>query len=196
MNLFKSRKQEFRPDREGTGQLNKLWPTPRQQLRMLQWLLYTAVCLVGLLAQDVVLYRVNLAGGCTDLVPCLILMVTVMQGGESGSVFALALSVLYFFTGSAAGFYVIPLLTVVAVFVAIFRQAFLRRGLWAMILCAALGMLLYELGLFAVTLFLKLTTADRMGAALLTVLLTLLAVPVFYPVLLAIGKLGGQTWNE
>ena len=196
MKLFTGKNKEFRPDREGTGQLNKLWPTPQQQLRMLQWLLYAAVCLVGLLAQDVVLYRLDLAGGCTDLVPCLILMVTVMQGGERGSVFALVLSVLYFFSGSAAGFYVIPLLTAVAVFAAIFRQAFLRRGLWAIVLCTALGLVLYELGLFGVTLFLKLTTGARVGATLLTALLTLLAVPVFYPVLLAIGKLGGQTWNE
>lgn len=196
MKLFHRRKTEFRPDREGTGQLNKLWPTPLQQLRLVQWLLYTAVCLVGLLAQDVVLYRLDLAGGCTDLVPCLILMVTVMQGAESGSVFALVLSVLYFFSGSSAGFYVIPLLTAVAVFAAIFRQAFLRRGLGAIVLCAAMGMMLYELGLFAINLFLKLTVWDRVGAALLTVLLSLPAVPVFYPVLLAIGKLGGQTWKE
>jgi cell shape-determining protein MreD len=196
MNFFKRNPKEFRPDREGTGQLNKLWPTPRQQLRMLQWLMYTAVCLVGLLAQDAVLYRVNILGGCTDLVPCLILMVAVMRGAESGSVFALVLSVLYFFSGSSAGFYVIPLLTVVAVFVAIFRQAFLRQGLPAIALCAGLGMLLYELGLFLINLFLGLTVGSRIGAALLTALLSLLAVPVFYPVLQAIGKLGGQIWKE
>ena len=83
------KKKEFRPDREGTGQLNKLWPTPSQQLRALRWLLFTAVCLVGLLAQDVLLYRVSIAGGCTDVVPCIILMVVVLQGAESGSVFAL-----------------------------------------------------------------------------------------------------------
>lgn len=191
-----ARNREFRPDREGTGQLNKLWPTPRQQLRALQWLLYGLVCLVGLLLQDVVLYRLDLAGGCTDLVPCLILMVTVMQGAESGSVFALVLSVLYYFSGSSAGFYVIPLLTAVAVFVTIFRQAFLRRGWGTILLCAALGMLLYELGLFGINLFLKLTMADRVGAALLTALLSVAAVPAFYPVLLAIGKLGGETWKE
>lgn len=196
MKLFNRRKKEFRPDREGTGQLNKLWPTPRQQLRLLQWLLYTVVCLMGLLAQDVLLYRLNLAGGCTDLVPCLILMVTVMQGAESGSVFALVLSVLYFFSGSSAGFYVIPLLTAVAVFAAIFRQAFLRRGIGTMLLCAAIGMVLYELGVFGVSLFLKLTVGSRVGAALMTAVLTLVAVPVFYPVLLAVGKLGGQTWKE
>ena len=191
-----ARNREFRPDRQGTGQFQKLWPTPKQQLRALQWLLYGAICLVGLLAQDAVLYRLDLAGASTDLVPCLVLMVAVMQGAESGSVFALVGSVLYYFSGSAAGFYVIPLLTAVAVFLTIFRQAFLRRGWGTILLSAGMGMVLYELGLFAINLFLKLTVASRMGTALLTALLSLLAVPVVYPMLLAIGKLGGETWKE
>ena len=191
-----AKNREFRPDRVGTGQLNKLWPTPKQQLRALCWLLYGAVSLMGLILQDVLLYRVNIWGGCTDVVPCIVLMVAVMQGAESGSVFALLLSVLYYFSGSSAGFYVIPLLTAVAVFVAIFRQAFLRQGFWALLLCSAMGMVLYELILFGVSLFLKLTVMHRAGAALTTAMLSLLAVPILYPVLLAIGKLGGDTWRE
>jgi hypothetical protein len=193
---FFGRKQEFRPDRAGTGQLNKLWPTPLQQLRALRWLLFSGICLVGLLVQDVLLYRVDVWGGCTDVVPCLILMVVVLQGAESGSVFALIMSVLYFFSGSSPGFHVIPLLTVVAVFVVIFRQAFLRRGFFTLLLCAAMGMVLYEMGLFAVSLFLKLTVASRAGAALVTALLSMAVVPVCYPVMSAIGKLGGEAWKE
>lgn len=191
-----AKNREFRPDREGTGQLHKLWPTPKQQLGALRWLLYGGICLVGLLMQDVLLYRVNVLGGCTDVVPCLILMVAMMQGVENGSVFALVMSVLYYFSGSSAGFYVIPLLTAVTVFAAIFRQAFLRRGFFALLLCGALGMLLYELGLFGISLFLKLTVASRAGAAVMTALVSLLTVPVAYPLLLAIGKLGGEIWKE
>ena len=191
-----AKNREFRPDREGTGQLNKLWPTPKQQLRALRWLLYGLICLVGLLLQDVLLYRVNILGGCTDVVPCIVIMVAVMQGAESGSVFALLLSLMYYFSGSSAGFYVIPLLTAVAVFAAMFRQAFLRQGCFTLLRCCAMGMCLYELILFGVNLFMKLTVMDRAGAALMTAVLSLLAVPVLYPVLLAIGKLGGTTWKE
>ena len=57
-------------------------------------------------------------------------------------------------------------------------------------------MLLYELGLFGICLFLKLTVASRAGAALMTALVSLLTVPAAYPLLLAIGKLGGETWKE
>ena len=65
-----------------------------------------------------------------------------------------------------------------------------------MLLCVGMGMILYELGMFAVSLFLKLTVASRAGAALATAVLSMAAVPVMYPVLLAIGKLGGETWKE
>lgn len=190
------KKREFRPDRRGTSQLSKLWPTPRQQLRILRWILYGLMCLVVLLMQDVLLYRIDIAGGCTDLVPTLVIMVAVLQGAERGSIFALMASVLYFFSGSSPGFYVIPLLTGVAVLVVIFRQAFLRRGFWTVLVCEALGLGVYELGLFTVNWFLKLTVFSRVGAAFSTVVLSLLAVPVAYPVLMAIGKLGGEAWDE
>lgn len=189
-------KHEFRPDRRGTGKLNKLWPTPKQQLRILRWALYGVLCLVALLAQDVLLYRVNVTGGCTDLLPCLVIMVTVIQGVEGGSIFALVASVLYFFSGSSPGFHVIPVLTFVAVGTVIFRHAFLRRGFGSMLLCTALGMLVYELSLFTVSLFLKLTVFSRAGAALVTVALSLIAVPLCYPVLMTVGKLGGEAWGE
>lgn len=190
------KKRDFRPDRQTAVRLSRLWPTPKQQLRILRWVLLAAVCLIGLLAQDVWLYRIDLFGGCTDLVPCLVLTVAVMQGAEQGSLFALAASVLYFFSGSSAGFWVIPILTGVAVATAIFRQAFLRRGFWAVVLCAAAGMFVYEAGLFAVNLFLGLTAFSRVGAMLSTVVLSVLAAAVCYPLLLAVGKLGGDAWGE
>ncbi len=196
MSIFTLKKREFRPDHSGSGQLKKFWPTPKQQLRGLRWLLYGVVCLVGLLIQDVALYRVDVAGGCTDLVPCLILAVAVIQGVEAGSVFTLVAATLFFFSGSSAGFHVIPLLTFVSVTVVIFRQAFLRRGLGTVLLCTAAGMLLYELGLFAINLFLKLTMVSRIGTALITAALSLIVVPIAYPVMMAIGKLGGEAWGE
>lgn len=191
-----AKKREFRPDGSWLWQLNKLWPTPLQQLTALKWALLAVVCLVGLLLQDVLLYRVDVAGGCTDLVPCLIVMVAVLQGAESGSVFALVMAVLYYFSGSSPGFYEIPLLTASAVLAVILRQACLRRSLLALLLCVAVAMILYETGLFMVGLFLKRTVAGRFGASLMTALLSLAAVPVCYPVLLAIGKLGGAAWRE
>lgn len=190
------RKSEFRPDRQGAGNWKKLWPTPRQQLGIVRWLLYGLLCLIGLLAQDVALYRLDVAGGCTDVLPCLVLMVAAMQGAEKGSVFALTASVLYFFSGSAPGFYVIALLTAVAVATAIFRQAFLRQGFWSTMLAVAMAMTAYELGLFAVNVFLKTAVIARIATALITAALSLAVAALCYPLALAIGKIGGQAWEE
>ena len=191
-----ARKYEFKPDRQRSDFLGKLMLTKKQRQDLLRWVLFSVVCLVGLLVQDVALYRLTFYGSCADIVPCLIMMIAIMQGGESGCIFALVASCLYFFSGSTVGAYVIPLITAVSILVAIFRQGNLRQGFGAIVLCAAIGMLLYELSLFGIGLFLKLTTAERLSSMALTALLSLIVVPVAYPVLLAIGKIGGETWKE
>lgn len=196
MNIPGLKKHEFRPDRRRGRQLDTLWPTPRQQLRILRWILYGLLCLVGLVLQDVALCRIRVLGGCTDLLPALVMTVAAVSGAHSGSVFALVAAVAYFFSGSSAGTYVIAVLTAAAVGVSIFRQAFLRRGFWAVMLCLVLGMTAYEMAVFAINLFLKLTVPARAGAALATAGLSVLCVPVCYPVVLAIGKLGGEAWGE
>ncbi len=191
-----AKKHEFRMDPQSSGVLGRLLLTQKQRLSLLRWTLYALVCLLALLAQDVLLHRLNLWGAGTDLVPCLILMITVLQDAQSGSVFALTASCLYFFSGSAPGVYVIPLLTVLAVFLVIFRQGYLQQGFFAVLLCTGLGMLVYEMVVFGITLFLARTLWSRFWVLGLTALLTVAAVPVFYPVLRAIGKIGGEAWKE
>ena len=191
-----ARKHEFKPDRHRSDIVGKLLLTKKQRRGLLRWVLYSVVCLVGLLVQDVALYRMSFQGVCADIVPCLIMMVAIMQGAENGCIFALVSACLYYFSGSAVGPYVIPLITAATILVAIFRQGNLSRGFMAIFLCAGLGMLLYEFGVFGIGLFLDLTTPQRWWAIGCTALLSLLAVPVAYPVLLAIGKIGGETWKE
>ena len=190
------KKHEFKPDRVGTGVLDKIWLTPLQQLRVLRWALFGVVCVVGLLMQDVLLYRIDIGGGCTDLMPCLIIMVAVMQEPESGGIFALVMSVVYFFSGSAPGVHSIFLLTVLSVAVTIFRQVCLWRGFGAVMTCSSAAMFVYEMALFGVNLFLKQTTLQRFGAAMVTARLSVLSLFLAYPVLRAISKIGGDSWKE
>lgn len=191
-----AKKHDFRPDRQRSDTLGKILLTKKQRQGLLRWVLFSVICLVGLLMQDVALYRLTFRGVCSDIAPCLIMMVVIMQGAESGSIFALAASCIYYFSGSAPGAYVIPLITACAILVAIFRQGNLRQGFGAILLCSAAGMLMYEMSVFGIGLFLELTTADRLSAMALTALLSLAVVPVAYPILLAIGKIGGETWKE
>ena len=106
------------------------------------------------------------------------------------------MSVLYYFSGSAQGPYVVPLITVIAILTVIFRQACLRKGFFSILLSTALGMMCYEMVLFGIGLFLKHTVTHWTMAAVFTALLSLVAVPVGYPIARAIGKIGGETWKE
>ena len=187
---------DIKPDADNSVDLDKLLLTQRQRFSLLRWILYGVLCLAGLLLQDAVLCRVDLRGGCTDLVPLLIFMITALQGAEQGSIFALLASVVYACSGSAPGLQVIPLLTVLAVLAAVFRQACLRRGFFSILLCCILTLFLYETAIFGVGLFMKQTTTLWFHNALMTAATTLLCVPVAYPLVRAIGKIGGEAWKE
>ena len=194
--MAKKKRYEFRPDKVDNDILGKLLLTRHQFSRLLRWVLLSAVCLVGLVLQDVVMSRFHILGATTDLVPVLIFAVCILQGGESGCIFALVASMVYHFSGSAPGAYCIVLITFLAVLASIFRQAYLRKGFSALMLCSVLCMTIYELGVFSIGLFLKQTYPGRFGLFLLTAAMTLVVLPAVYPILMSIGKIGGETWKE
>ena len=187
---------DFKPDKVRKDILGKLLLTKKQRQTLLRWGLFGAVCLLGLLIQDVILCRVSIFDTTTELVPAFILAVCILQGAESGCLFALTASCLYYFSGSAPGSFSIPLITALAVLAAIFRQGYLRKGFPALIMCVLVSMVLYELAVFGIGLFLGLTVLPRLAAFLMTAVLSTAAVPLIYPILLSIGKIGGETWKE
>ena len=138
-----ARKNEFKSDKPHSGFWGKLYLTQKQRKEVLKWSLYGAMLLVLSLLQDVVLCRVQLFGATTELVPVGIFLICILEGAESGSIFALVSSLLYLFSGTAAGPYSMVLITVLAVGVTVFRQAYLQKGLAAAILCAGIAMLAY-----------------------------------------------------
>lgn len=190
------KKYEFRPDTPNHDILGKLLLTKKQSKTLLRWLLFSAVCVAGLILQDVVMSDVSIFGTTTDLVPCCIFTICVLQGAEGSCWFALIASMLYYFSGSAPGAYCVPLITFLAVFAAIFRQGYLRKGFSALLICTAVAMLLYEGCTLGIEVFLKHTTWLRWERFLGSALLTLVCVPILYPILLSIGKIGGETWKE
>ena len=189
-------KKEFKSDRPYSGFWGKLHLTPKQRKSILKWSLYGALLLALSLLQDVVLCRVRLFGATTELVPVGIFLICILEGAESGSIFALVSSMLYVFSGGASGIYCMVFITVLAIGVTIFRQAYLQKGIGAAILCAVAAMLGYELLQFAMGLFLELTILSRFPGFLITTGLSSVAIPVLYPLVLAIEKIGGETWKE
>ncbi len=187
---------DFKPDSQGGGLLKTLHFTKLQRLTYLKWLLYCAVLVVMLVVQDVVMSRFSIFGGTTDLAVCVIFLITILEGTEVGSLFALLASLFYYFSGSSPGPYCVMLLTLVGVGACIFRQTFWHRSRGSITLCAALALVAYELAVFAVGLFLGLTHWARFGNFLATALVSWIVLLPLYSLLYRIGQIGGNTWKE
>lgn len=192
----KKRKYEFRPDKQSSGILNKLYLTQSQRHSLLKWTLYGAVLLVLSLVQDTMLCKLRIFGATTDLVPCAILLICIIQSIDSGSVFVLVASALYVFSGTAPGTYSMAYLTVLGVAAVIFRQAFLRKGFSAAMLCTSVVFAVYELAVFFTGFFMGLAPFDRIISFVITAVITFVTAPILYPIVVAIGKIGGESWKE
>ena len=194
--MARQNQNEFRPDQVGKSLLSRLYPTKLQRQAIKKWLFYALVLLVVSVVQDVIMSRLRLFGATTDLMPCAIFCLCILLGTEDGSVFSLVASLLYLFSGTSPGNFAVPLIVFLAVIMNIFRQSFLRQGFSATMLCTAVCMVLYELLVFCIGAIFGWTTWPRVVGFLLTACYSMAAAPILYPLYLAIGKIGGQTWKE
>ena len=191
-----AKKYEFQPDRPYSNWLNQLQLTHQQQKQVLKWCLYALLLIILSVVQDVILCRFRILGGTTDLVPCGIFLICILEGSQRGSIFSLTAAFLYMLSGSSPGPHVLVLITVLAVAVTALRQTYLHPGFPAAFLCTATAMILYELAVFVFCLLLGYTTADRIISFLMPAVLSLAAVPLVYPIAKAIQAVGGNLWKE
>lgn len=191
-----ARRNEFKADKPRSGFLNKLYMTQQQRAILLKWVLYSLVLLTLSTLQDVLLSRMRLFGATTELVPAGIFLICLAEGAERGSVFSLVAACLYMFSGTAAGYYCIVLITALSIGVTLFRQSYLQKGFAASMLCTVVAMVGYMLCLFLIGLFLEKTTANRFVSHLLSAGYSLLAAPVLYPIVRGISSIGGEAWKE
>lgn len=190
------KKIEFRPDPTGHNWADKLRLTPLQRKSVLKWMLYSAVCVAGLVLQDSMLARLRLFGGCFDVTPALIVLICVLEGSENGSLFALLASMVYVFSGTGQGHYCIAMLTLAAVLATAFRQSYLRRGAGSDLICVGGAMVLYEMAVFTAGVVQGLTYRGRWGVFLMTAIVSTLAAGAVYALLKYIGTIGGNAWKE
>ena len=191
-----AKKYEFRPDKPKFSLLTYLVLSPNQRRKALKWGAYTAFLVLLSVLQDVVLSQVRIFGATTELIPCTIFLICIMEGVQQGSVFALTASLLYLFSGTAPGVYSMVAITFCAVGACVLRQAYLQERFSSAMICTSLAMVCYVLTNFIFGLFLGLTIWGRFHGFIITVILSLLAVPAFYPIFKAIGKIGGQLWKD
>ena len=190
------RKYDFRPDNLRSTILSKLYLTPKQRKSILRWLLLCLLLLVASVLQDVILCRLQLFGATTDLVPCAIILICVILGTDSSCLFVLLAALAYQFSGTSPGYYVVPLITVLAILLSMFRESFLRKSFSSVMLSAGTAVALYEMLLFVVGFVFGNTRADRWSVFLVTAVLSLITLPIMYPMVKTIAKIGGETWKE
>lgn len=189
-------RNEFRPDPTTSTWLKTRKLTRLQKLRLLKWVLYALIVMMCLVIQDVIMSQLRLFGATTDLAVGAILLITVIEGTEVGSLFVLIASALYWFSGSAPTSICIFLLTVFGIGATMFRQMYWHRSRGTVTLCACLALTLYELGLFGVGLFYGLTYWGRLPSFLLTSAYTCLVMIPLYTLVYKTGLIGGNTWKE
>lgn len=190
------KKYEFKPDKPQVDILSKLYITPTQRKSILKWFLYAMVLLVLSLVQDVILCRFRLFGATSELVPCAIFLICIIEGTQRGSLFALISSLAYLFSGTAVGAYAMVLITVLAVFMSMFRQSYLQKGFAAAMLCTGVALFAYEMAIFGIGVFLSHTYPGRFVGFCITAGLSFLAAPILYPLVQFIASIGGDTWKE
>ena len=71
-----------------------------------------------------------------------------------------------------------------------------RRNFGSTGLCTAVTILVYELAVFGVGIFQGLTIWARLGVFLTTALMSCIVMVPMYPIVRAIGKIGGDSWIE
>ena len=192
----RKRNVEFKPDPQTATWVKTFHLTVQQRLQLAKWALYVLTIVLCLVVQDVIMSRIRLFGATTDLAVCAILLITVLEGTDTGSLFVLIASTLYYFSGSAPGAYVIALLSFLGVAAALLRQLYWHRSRGSILLFSGITIVLYELGLFVVGVTNGLTIATHLGAFLLTGFYSVLAMIPLYSLVYKIGLIGGNTWKE
>ena len=198
--LFKARKHrdslDFKPDVQRGTWIKTTRLTKLQQLRLARWTLYVLTVIFSLVLQDVIMSQFSILGATTDLPACAILLITVMEGTEVGSIFVLIASTLYYFSGNAPTAWCIGLMTFFGIGATLFRQMYWHRSKGSIVLCSAIAVTLYELGLFVVGIGSELTHWGRLPSFALTAFYSCLVLIPLDSLIFKIGLIGGNVWKE
>ena len=192
----KKHQYEFKPDPTGTRFFKKLYLTQVQRGRLLKWGLYVLLCLFLLVIQDSMLSSFRIFGATTDLAAAAIILIAIHEGMEKGGLFALLASTVYWCAGSAPGPYSIAYITFLTIGASYVRQSLWRRSFGSTGLCTIVIIFIYELAVFGTGIFQDLTIWARLGVFLTGALMSCIAMLPVYPVVRAIGKIGGDSWIE
>ena len=194
--VMSRRKYDFKPDNFRATLASKLYLTPKQRLTILRWFLFVALLVVTSVLQDVILCRFQLFGATTDLVPSVIILSCMIMGANTSAIFVLLAALGYQASGTAPGYYVVPLIVFLSLLLSLFRESFLRKSFSSVMLSAGVAVLVYEMLLFVIGFAFGDTRLDRWMVFLITGGLSVITLPIMYPIVKTIAKIGGEVWKE
>lgn len=187
---------EFKPDVNTSTWLKTTRMTQLQRLRLAKWVFYALTIVLALVVQDCIMSQFRFFGATTDLAVSVILLITVLEGTEVGSLFVLIASTLFYFSGSAPNAVCIALLSYWGIAATMTRQMYMHRSRGSVTVFTAIALMGYEMSLFVVGLMNELTRFSRIHSFALTGLYSCLALIPLYPLIHKIGLIGGNTWKE
>ena len=187
---------EFKPDRQETSFLKRLYLTRLQRMQLLKWGTHGALCIALLVIQNVIMSRFRFSGATTDLAVCAIFLIGLYEGTENGSLFAFIASMVYLFAGSSPGAQCIALISCTTVGLNLLRQIYWHRSGGSILLCTCAGIVIYEMLNFLFGIFVGNTIWDRAGVFALVAAMTCACAFPLYPLVKLISKIGGDTWKE
>ena len=187
---------EFKPDRQETSFLKRLYLTRLQRRQILKWGTHGALCILLLVIQNVIMSRFRFSGATTDLAVCAIFLIGLYEGTENGSLFAFFASLVYLFAGSSPGAQCIALISCTTVGLNLLRQIYWHRSGGSILLCTCVGIVIYEMLNFLFGVFVGNTIWDRAGVFALVAGMTCACAFPLYPLVKLISKIGGDTWKE
>ena len=184
-------------DERPLQQLQKLRITRLQWKIIFKWALYAVAFLFTLVIQGVILSRHPLFGVKVNLVPYFVGCVCIIEGADSGSIFALVVSLAWALAGGDLGFVSILVLTLGGMALGIAMDNLLRDHVLTCIVCCFVLCLVHESAIFLLRLFLHTVTARQYFRILVPgVLLGIPSCPVFYYLFRLIHRVGGgSTWS-
>ena len=63
-------------------------------------------------------------------------------------------------------------------------------------LCSGVAVVLYELSIFIASVLSGASNLSRIGSILVTAGLSIISLPILYPILCSIQQIGGDSWKE
>lgn len=179
------------------SQLKKLHITKSQWRIFFKWALYAAAFVATLVIQSVILSRIPVFGAKVNLVPYFVGCVCIIEGADSGSVFALVASLVWALSGGDLGYVSILVLTCGGMGLGLLMRKLLRQQLLTCVICCFALSLCHESAIFLLRLFLDAATASQYFRILIPgVLLGIPSCPAFFYLFRAIHRVGGSSaWN-